>query len=97
MNDLKERAANYLAQQFAQDIEFQNWIIEFIAQYPDDWQHQIDPLYPPEMPRPIHFTLGMKIRNGLREAGFTDDKFGMNLDDAYVEITNMAIKKIKGV
>ncbi len=33
-----------------------------------------------------HFSLGLNVRNVLRNGGFTDDKFGADLDDVWAEI-----------
>lgn len=42
-----------------------------------------------------HFSYGMYIRNLLRNGGFTDDKFGGNLDDHYSELLRCVIDKNK--
>lgn len=37
-----------------------------------------------------HFTWGKAVRNLMRDEGFTDARFGGNLDDYYVQLVELA-------
>lgn len=49
-------------------------------------------VYPKHWVTPIHLSIGMAIRNKLRELGFTEEVLQVqNLDDVYEDILNVTL------